>query len=194
MSELDLVSACVKNEETAKKQFFDLYYPTLGYVALRYSKNKAQADDCTLEGFKNVYSKLANFKNQQKLNIEAYVKHEFILSLVNYIKNIRNEYYVASTVKAVETSDHTYDLFKDSKFVDLRTTSQEVLLYSIQELVPSQRLAFNLSVIDGYSLLELSELLETSEQTIKSNIEKAKFNLQKTIEKKLKHSNYGQSI
>ena len=194
MSEIDLVSACVKNEETAKKQFFDLYCPTLGYIALRYSKNKAQADDCLQEGFKTVYNQLTHFKNQQKLTIEAYVKHEFILRVVNYIKNIRNEYYVASTVKAVETSDHTYDLFKDSKFVDLRTTSEEVLLHSIQELVPSQRLAFNLSVIDGYSLLELSDFLETSEQAIKSNIEKAKFNLQKTIEKKLKHSNYGQSI
>ena len=52
--------------------------------------------------------------------------------------------------------------------------------------MPSQRLAFNLQVIEGYSLSKISDLLETNEQTVKSNIEKARFNLQKTIEKNLK--------
>ena len=106
--------------------------------------------------------------------------------MITYIKNIRSEYYVASTIKAVETTDHSYDLFLDSKYIDVRNINQEVLLKSIQELVPSQRLVFNLNVIDGYTLLAMSEILETSEQTIKANLEKARFNLQKAIENNLK--------
>jgi DNA-directed RNA polymerase specialized sigma24 family protein len=60
--------------------------------------------------------------------------------------------------------------------------------------VPSQRLVFNLHVIDNYSLSEASELLDTSEQSVKSNLEKARFNLQKTIEKNLKLSNDEQPV
>jgi RNA polymerase sigma-70 factor (ECF subfamily) len=52
--------------------------------------------------------------------------------------------------------------------------------------VPSQRLIFNLHVIDGFSIQESAFILETSEETIKSNLEKARFNLQKNIERKLK--------
>jgi DNA-directed RNA polymerase specialized sigma24 family protein len=60
--------------------------------------------------------------------------------------------------------------------------------------VPSQRLVFNLQVIDSYSLSEASELLDTSENSIKSNLEKARFNLQKLVEKTLKMSNDEQPV
>lgn len=194
MPELELVSACIKNDEVAKKQLFETYYPTLGYIALRYTKNAQQADNAIQQAFKDVYSNLYQFKEQQKQTLEIFVKSTFIASLVTFVKNIRNEYYVASTVKAIENADHSYDLFRDSKFVDFRKIDESILLMSIQELVPSQRLAFNLHIIDGYNLQELSELLETSEQTVKANLEKAKFNLQKIVEKKLKLSSDGQSI
>lgn len=54
-------------------------------------------------------------------------------------------------------------------------------------MVPSQRLIFNLHVIDGFGLSEASALLESSEETVKSNLEKARFNFQKNIEKSFKN-------
>ena len=50
------------------------------------------------------------------------------------------------------------------------------------------------NVIDNYSLASVSELLETSEQTVKANLEKARFNLQKAIENNLKLSNDEQPV
>ncbi len=194
MSEAELIAACIKNDKAAKKQFFEAYYGKLGYISLRYSKNAAQADQITLKGFSHIFSQLSQFRSQSKQNLEEFTTHQFISFVVNHIKSIRNEYYVASTIKAVETTDYTYDLFLDSGLIDLKSSNPEILLKSIQELVPSQRLAFNLHVIDNYSLSSVSELLETSEQTIKSNLEKARFNLQKGIEKNLKLSNNEQPV
>jgi RNA polymerase sigma-70 factor (ECF subfamily) len=194
MSEAELIIACVKNDKTAKKQFFETYYSKLAYISLRYSKNAAQADQITLKGFSHVFSKLPGFKSQTKQNLDEFTTQQFIAFVVNHIKSIRNEYYVASTIKAVETKDYTYDLFLDSGLIDLKSSNSEIILKSIQELVPSQRLVFNLHVIDNYTLASISELLETSEQTIKSNLEKARFNLQKTIEKNLKLNNNEQPV
>ena len=194
MSEAELISACLKNDKAAKKQFFETYYSKLGYISLRYSKNSNQADQITLKGFSHLFAQLAQFKSQTKQNLEEFSTYQFIAFVVNHIKSIRNEYYVASTIKAVETTDHTYDLFLDSGLIDLKSSNTEIILKSIQELVPSQRLVFNLHVIDNYSLSSISELLETSEQTIKSNLEKARFNLQKGIEKNLKLSNNEQPV
>jgi DNA-directed RNA polymerase specialized sigma24 family protein len=126
--------------------------------------------------------------------LEDFIKDEFISFAVNHLKSIRNEYYVSSTVKAVEYKEASYDLFLDSKFVDLKNINQDILLKSIQSLVPSQRLVFNLHVIDNYSLARAAELLDSSEQSIKSNLEKARFNLQKTIERNLKLSNDEQPV
>ncbi len=194
MSQAELISACLKNDKTAKKQFFETYFSKLSYISLRYSKNAAQSEQVVLHGFAHVLSIIGQFKSQNALSFDEFVKKGFISFVVKYIKNIRNEYYVASTVKAVEYKEKTYDLFLDSKFIDLKNVDQEVLLKSIQELVPSQRLVFNLHVIDNYALSEASELLDTSEQSVKSNLEKARFNLQKTIEKNIKLSNNEQPV
>ena len=194
MPQAELILACLKNDKTAKKQFFETYFTKLGFISLRYTKNATQSELILLNGLSHVYSSLNKFKSKDVLELDEFVKNEFISFIVKYIKNIRNEYYVASTVKAVEYKEKTYDLFLDSKYIDLKNVNQDVLLKSIQMLVPSQRLVFNLHVIDNYSLLQASELLDTSEQSIKSNLEKARFNLQKSIEKNLKSSNDEQPI
>lgn len=194
MQESELILACIKNDKAAQKQFFETFYSKLAYTGLRYCKNASQADDITIKGFSHVFSQLDQFKAQNKQTLEEFVTHEFISFVVKHIKEIRNEYYVASTVRAVEHKEGSYDLFMDNGMIDLRNISQEVLLTSIQELVPSQRLVFNMHVIDNYPLASISELLETSEQTIKSNLEKARFNLQKSIEKNLKLRNNEQPV
>lgn len=195
MSQAELISACIKNDKTAKKQLFETYCSKLSFISLRYSKNTAQSEQVLLQGFAHVFSKLSQFKSQNTtITFDEFIKNEFISFIVKYIKGIRNEYYVASTVKAIEHKEKTYALFLDSKFIDVNNVCKDVLLKSIQTLVPSQRLIFNLHVIDNYTLAQASELLDTSEQSMKSNLEKARFNLQKTIEQNLKLSNDEQPV
>ena len=186
MINAELISACIKNDKTAKKQFFESYYKKFAFIALRYSKNKTQAESIVLSGFSSVFKQLPQIKNQSNADYDKLIRDHFIISLVNEIKNIRNEYYVSSTIKATDVKDKSYDLFTDSVYIDFRNIKEDDLIKSLQELVPSQRLAFNLHIIDGYDISLVSTLLETNEQTIKSNIEKARFNLQKNSEKNLK--------
>jgi len=194
MSQAELISACIKNDKAAKKQLFETYFGKLSFIAARYSKNTTQAEQVLLQGFCHIFSKLNYFKSQNTLTLDEFIKNEFISFVVKFIKDIRNEYYVASTVKAIEHKERTYDLFLDSKFIDVNAVNQDVLLKSIQTLVPSQRLIFNLYVIDNYSLAQASELLDSSEHSMKANLEKARFNLQKTIERNLKLSNDEQPV
>ncbi len=194
MQQSELISLCLKNDKAAKKEFFELYYSKLAYVGLRYSKNSAQSEQIVLKGFTHIFENLHDFNQQSTKTLEEFVTDQFITFVVKYIKNIRNEYYVASTVRAVDQQDKSFDLFSDNLLIDLKAINPEVLLKSIQELVPSQRLVFNLFVIDTYSLSAISDLLETSEQTIKSNLEKARFSLQKSIEKNLKQSSNEQPV
>ncbi len=195
MQDSELIAACLKNDKSAKKELFDAYYGKLAYIALRYCKNQQQADNLFSAAFADVLSNLNQYKNNHnQLSAFDFCKNVFIKSLIKQIKAIRNEYYVASTVKAVEKLDNTYDLFLDGVYIDLKSTNKDVILKSLQDLVPSQRLVFNLNVIDGFNLTDVSLILETNEQTIKVNLEKARFNLQKGIEKNLKHKNNEQPV
>jgi DNA-directed RNA polymerase specialized sigma24 family protein len=93
---------------------------------------------------------------------------------------------VASTVRATDSTTKTYDLFVDNVLTDFKNVDFDILILSLQQLVPSQRLIFNLNVVEEYDLRKSADLLEASEQTAKANLEKARYNLQKNIDKNSK--------
>jgi RNA polymerase sigma factor (sigma-70 family) len=194
MSDIDIINACLKHDKAAQKLFFERYWGKLGYVALRYSKGKSQANQLLTVCFDELYGDLHEFNASKSGNFDDFVSKRFISRAIMFIKNIRNEYFVASTVRPTESSSSNFDLFTHNNLIDFRKIDKDLLLQSIQELVPAQRLVFNMFVIDGFKLSEMSELLETSEQSIKANLEKARFNMQKCIEKHLKEKHYEQSL
>ncbi len=183
MPDQEIITACIKNDKTAKKQFYEEFYTQLAVTALRYSKNKEQSTEMVQNGFASLFSNLHKFKPNGKQSIEQWVKEEFIVFCVEFIRNIRSEYYVASTVRVTDSPAKTYDLFVDSTLTDFKNVEFDVLIRSLQQLVPSQRLIFNLHIVEEYDLRKAADILEASEQTVKSNLEKARFNLQKNIDK-----------
>ena len=183
MPDQELISACIKNDKIAKKQFYETYYTQLAVTALRYSKSKEQSNEMVQNGFARIFSNLHKFKSNGLISFEQWLQEEFIVFCVEFVRNIRSEYYVASTVRVTDTPAKTYDLFVDSTLTDFKNVEFDVLIRSLHQLVPSQRLIFNLHVVEGYDLRKAAEVLEASEQTVKSNLEKARFNLQKNIDK-----------
>jgi RNA polymerase sigma factor (sigma-70 family) len=186
MSDLELISACSRNDKAAKKQFFGMFFTDLSVIALRYSKNKEQSAEIVQNGFAFLFSNLSKFKPGTKQSLEQWVKEEFIAFAVQYIRNIRSEYYVASTVRVTDGPAKSYDLFVDNGLTDFKNVDFEVLVKSLHQLVPSQRLIFNLHIVEQYDLRKAADLLEASEQTVKANLEKARYNLQKNIDKNSK--------
>jgi RNA polymerase sigma-70 factor (ECF subfamily) len=183
MPDLELISACIKNDKIAKKQFYEAFYTQLAVIALRYSKSKEQSHEMVQNGFASLFSNLHKYKPNNTVSFEQWLKEEFIVFCVEFVRNIRSEYYVASTVRVTDTPAKTYDLFVDSTLTDFKNVEFDVLIKSLNQLVPSQRLIFNLHVVEGYDLHRAAEILEASEQTVKANLEKARFNLQKNIDK-----------
>jgi RNA polymerase sigma-70 factor (ECF subfamily) len=72
---------------------------------------------------------------------------------------------------------------------DLETLqlSYQKALDSVNDLSPAYRTVFNLYVFEEYSHKEIAEILGISEGTSKSNLAKARMNLQKMLEKKNVH-------
>ncbi len=186
MLDSELILACIKNDKVAKEQFYRTLFGKLSAITLRYSKNKEQAAEITKKGFAHIFSILAKYKIGSAQTIEDWVREHFILFTVDHLRNIRSEYYVASTVRVNDISDKSLDLFLDNELTDFRSINFDVLVRSLQQLVPSQRLVFNLHIVEGYDLNKIAEVLEANEQTVKSNLEKARYNLQKNIDKNSK--------
>lgn len=191
MSSADFFTLRQGKEISSTKEVFENYYGRLAPIAGRYAKNQTQAEELFLQSFNVCINKLkqADVRDHQNSDksLDQFFRREFIIASIAFIKSIRSEYYVASTVYATgENSNKNYNLFENNDIVDFSDLDNEVLVKCLQLLVPSQRLVFNLHVIDGFTLEEAAAMLESSEGTVKSNLEKARFNLQKNIEKHLK--------
>lgn len=194
MAQPEIITALHKHDPAVKKQLFEQYYSKLFPVVLRYSKSEAQATELFNTAFDLCLTKLAHTKSAGSLNLDQFFETEMISETIELIKAIRSEYYVASTVHAGNKDAKQPDLFENAEIVDFFSVSTDVIVKALQLLVPSQRLVFNLHVIDGYTLEDAARMLEASEQTAKSNLEKARYNLQKNIEKCLKQNKYEQSF
>lgn len=193
MSVTEVIQGLHKNDKPAKKYLFENYYGKLFALVLRYCKSQAQAVEIFNTAFNLSIQKLQTLKNTQ-IDLEDFLEKEVIKETINQIKSLRSEYYVASTVYAVQKENKNYDLFDANEIIDYYSIDNEVLVKALQQLVPSQRLIFNLHVVEGMSLEDAAQLLEASEQTVKSNLEKARFNMQKNIEKSLRQSRHEQSF
>ena len=182
----ELLVLIQRNDPTAARQLFEAYYGKLAAIAQRYSKNHSQAEEMLNVGFANCLAVIRHNRGNTISDPEQFIEKVFISECIHFIKNIRSEYYVASTVYASEAAPKNYDLFADNELIDFKHVDNDILLKSLQQLVPSQRLIFNLHIIEGYSLEEAAAMIESSVQTVKSNLEKARYNLQKNIENCLK--------
>ena len=186
LAQEDLLNQLHRKDPEARKHVFTEHFGKLSAIAQRYCKNSEQANEALLTGFNNCLSLLQQQRQAKTTNLPGFLEKEFIQQCVLFVKNIRNEYYVSSTVHATESSTRNYNLFENNELIDFNNVDTSVLISSLQQLVPSQRLIFNLHVVDGFSLSDAAALLESSEATVKSNLEKARYNLQKNIEKNLR--------
>ena len=170
MSLEQLIKRCVKQDAEAQSQLYKQYASKLFSLCLKYSKNYAEAEDNLHDAFITVFSKIGQYNN--KGSFEGWLKRIAInTALQGYRKDVG-----------------VYDIVNEDKIeavsvdIDDNDLNIDFLLKIIQELPDRYRLIFNLYVLDGYSHLEISELINISTGTSKSNLARARLILKNKIE------------
>ena len=165
-----LIENCIKQDAQAQSQLYKQYASKLFSLCLKYSKNYAEAEDNLHDAFITVFSKIDQYKN--KGSFEGWLKR---IAINTALQRYRDNVGVYDIVNEGQVEDVSVDL-NDS---DL---SIEFLLKIIRELPDRYRLVFNLYVLDGYSHVEISELINISTGTSKSNLARARLILKDKIE------------
>ncbi|MEF3078292.1 RNA polymerase sigma factor [Winogradskyella poriferorum] len=170
MSLEQLIKKCINQDAKAQSQLYKQYASKLFSLCLKYSKNYAEAEDNLHDAFITVFSKIDQYKN--KGSFEGWLKRIAInTSLQRYRENVG----VFDIVNEGNIEDVTVDINDEDINIDF-------LLQIIQELPDRYRLVFNLYVLDGYSHVEISELINISTGTSKSNLARARMILKEKIE------------
>ena len=173
ISDDELRDLCIKGDGDAQNELYNRYAPKFWGVCLRYAKNQMSAEDIMQEGFIRIFRYLPNFKN--KGSFEGWMRRTIVNTAINYYK--KN----LSSAKETEYFEYMGGKTKDADAIS--NLSYEELLKLIQNLPTGYRTVFNMYIIEGYSHKDIGKALNISENTSKSQLSRARANLQQQLKK-----------
>lgn len=141
-------------------------------MCLKYSRTYQDAQDTLQDSFVMIFKDIKKFKH--KGSFEEWAKRVTInVALQKFRKK--------SILKFDKIEENQLTEEEITVDVDEKNISLSFLLSLINELPPKYQLVFNLYVLDGYSHQEISEVLNISTGTSKSNLFRARKLLQNKI-------------
>jgi RNA polymerase sigma-70 factor (ECF subfamily) len=167
----DLIKNCIDNNTIAQREFYDLFAPKMLSICHRYAESASDAEDIFQEGFMRVFENLHQVKDEKAL--EWWMKRIFINEALKlYNKNKRISLVEdLSLIKPVQAYEHNV----------LDKLGTDEITRIIQKLPDKMRIVFNMYAIEGFSHKEISEIMNISEGTSKSNLHDARKILQRKI-------------
>jgi RNA polymerase sigma factor (sigma-70 family) len=163
-----IIKDCKEGHTKAQEQLYQLFSKQLFAVCLKYSRSYEDAQDNLQDGFVLIFKKIEQFTG--KGSFEGWAKRVIINNALQKLKEVRY----------IEVRDeHISDIEVE---IDDEEISLDYLLQIIHELSDQYRIVFSLYVLDGYSHKEISEMLNISTGTTKSNLFRARLILKEKIE------------
>ena len=164
-----LIKECQQNSIKAQEQLYRLFAPKLFAVCLKYSRNRADAEDNMQDGFLLIFNKIGQYRFQG--SFEGWAKRVMV-------NNVLQKYRTEGIFEIV-----TENLPEEADVeIEADDISMEYLMAIIQQLPDRYRMVFNLYAIDGYSHKEIAEMLGITEGTSKSNLARARIILKEKID------------
>jgi RNA polymerase sigma factor (sigma-70 family) len=166
----DIISECASGNVRAQEKLYRMFAPKMFGVCLRYAKDRTEAEDNLQDGFVKVFSNIKSFRNEG--SFEGWVRRIMVnVSLAKFRK--QHLLYTVEDITVYETAD-----FSDEVFAKL---GADDLLGLVQQLPPRYRMVFNLFVMEGMNHQEISETMNITTGTSKSNLARAREILKRKV-------------
>ena len=168
--EISLIKACGTGDNKAFKKIYDQHSGTMYSICLRYMNNEDEAKDALQEGFIKVFKNISKFKFTG--SFEGWMKRIFVNSSIELIRNRKMH---------LDVSELNSNELPLTAKIETGSMDAEKMMTLVQQLPEGYRTVFNMFIVDGYSHKEISDYLEISESTSKTQLFKARKQLQEWL-------------
>ncbi len=156
----------------SQEALYKAYYAYSMSICLRYAKNRDEAVDIMNDSFIKVFKNIKNY--DPKSEFTAWLRAILVNTAIDAYRR--------------HTSELQYSTYSDNENITINAECVENLelndiMLILNKLPEQQRLVFNLYEIEGYSHKEISDKLNFSEQTSRSNLSRAKQNIRNIYSK-----------
>ena len=171
MDELQLIEGCRKGDRRAQKALYETFSRKMMSVCLRYVSDWETARDLLQEGFVKVFTHIDSYTGNG--SFEGWIRKIFVNSALEYLRH-------ADVLRESTDLDQTAEVAQTDSS-PLSDISAAELMQLVQSLPAGFRTIFNLFAIEGYSHKEISEQLNITESTSRSQYTRAKQLLQRKV-------------
>ena len=180
MTEERLVKECLQHNPEAERELFSRFAPRILTICRRYARDDQEAHDFLQESFLMVFDKL-NLYQSQKGKLFPWM-HRVSVNVILMILRRRKK-----DLPVVYLED--LNQINESEEENIPQYHPEVLLAAIQKLPEGYREVFNLYFFEEWTHKQISNQLNISESTSRSQLARAR-RLLKELVKKTPNVNY----
>jgi RNA polymerase sigma-70 factor (ECF subfamily) len=177
----EIINKCLRKDRLAQEMLFKLYYGKMMTLCLRYTNDRDTAQEILQDGFIKVFDKLNTFESNG--SFEGWIRRIMTNTALDALRKTKRLNWVEENEN--NTKEDFNDPMESVEFENEFEIKANVAMEAIQQLSPAYKTVFNLYVFENYSHKEIADALGISEGTSKSNLAKAKMNLQKIITKNI---------
>jgi RNA polymerase sigma-70 factor (ECF subfamily) len=174
------VEACGRNNRESQKILYSSFYGYAMAICDRYVKNQDDAVEILNDGFLKIFREIHHYKPAYAdviSSFKGWMRKIMIFTAIDHFRKHQKHQLVTSLDNMVY---HLPTVNEDA----LGKLTYDEIIRAVQDLSPGYRTVFNLFIIEGLSHEEISNHLGISTGTSKSNLSKARRQLQQILFKK----------
>lgn len=174
------VGACALNKRESQKIIYNSFYGYAMAICDRYTNNEEDAVEILNDGFLKVFREIHHYSPAYAdvvSSFKGWLRKIMVYTAIDHFR----KYHKHRMVTDIDNVMMQLPAVGEDAIDKL---SYEEIIAGIQELSPGYRTVFNLFIIEGLSHDEIAEQLGISTGTSKSNLSKARKQLQKILFKK----------
>jgi RNA polymerase sigma factor (sigma-70 family) len=166
-----VIEGCKNGDRLAQEKLYRSFYSAMMNICMRYTRNEADAMEVLNTGFFKVFKNIHQYSGG-KAAPYTWIRTIIINTCLNFIRSKDKNIGTAETGEAAEVH------IPPDVLASLTT---EDILQMVRKLPPATQAVFNLFVIDGYTHVEIADMLKISEGTSKWHVSEARKTLQKQL-------------
>ena len=176
--ELELnIRGCVLNNRESQKKIYSSFHDYAMSICHRYTNHQEDATEILNDGFVKVFAAIYRFKPSYTDTVGLFMGWFRKIMTNTAIDHLRKNHKHNLNRELNESFMHLPDPEEDS----ISKISYEEILIAIKCLTPRYRTVLNLFIIEGFSHEKIAKELGISVGTSKSNLAKARKQLQKIL-------------
>ncbi len=169
----ELIDRCKQGEEQAYFRVYKLYEKAMFNTALRITGRDDEAEDVLQEAFISAFRNLDHYRGEATFG--SWLKRIVINKAINALKKRKHE---------VMPDDEEFDVADESEQSEQHDLTVERVRAAIMNLPDGYRSVLSLYLLEGYDHQEIAGILQITESTSKSQLNRAKFKLKNLLTNK----------